>query len=183
MEKVGFTGTAALILLLIFPNNAFSQDSSMNFPGGSVPEILRRPAWGEAPRFPRDMVIGELGQGTAPYGAWTLANAFLSALLVRNPNNPAFSTVDANVTERSFAALNSINPFRYHIGGGRIEPDGTVSFLVRFLGREQWIAAELYLQLNGNDWTLDDFILEEARNLEDAVNPYPHNFTPYERFF
>jgi hypothetical protein len=92
-------------------------------------------------------------------------------------------SMNSRLVENFLFTLDTINPLKYHLGSGRTEPDGTVSFLVRFLGREQWIAGELYLRLEGDGWCLDDLVLEEGRNLEDGKNAYPYNFTPYERFF
>jgi hypothetical protein len=43
--------------------------------------------------------------------------------------------------------LDAINPQFYRLGSGREEPDGSGSFLVRFVGRGQGIIGELYIRL------------------------------------
>ena len=70
-----------------------------------------------------------------------------------------------------------------------MEADGSVSFLVRFLGSEESIAGELYLvkaeEPNSEiaRWQLDDFILEEKRELSEIRDSYRYDFSPYERFY
>jgi hypothetical protein len=167
---------------LVLPVCLFSQEIPDSF-GGTIPEALLMPLRGEVPRYPRDMVIGALGQGTVPDGAWGFANDFIYALMTRQTGNSILLSLNNRLVENFFFTLDTINPLKYHLGSGRMEPDGTFSFLVRFLGREQWIAGELYLRLEGNSWLFDDLILEEGRNLEEGKNAYPYNFSPYERFF
>jgi len=147
----------------------------------TIPEILRRPIRGEAPHYPRDRVIGALGQGTAPDGAWQYAGQLLSVIIAASPGG--LRAGDRDLAEKSIAALEDVEPGKYHIGGGRVEEDGSVSFLVRFLGREKWMAGELYLRFENEEWILDDLILEEGQNLEEGKNAYPYDFSPYERFF
>ncbi|MDR2072525.1 MAG: hypothetical protein LBP60_03725, partial [Spirochaetaceae bacterium] len=83
------------------------------------------------------------------------------------------------------------------IGGGRVESDGSVSFLIRFLGREKSITGELYLWQEENAanspggavepglrWKIDDILLEAPRNLaEGKYSPGGADTTLYERFF
>jgi hypothetical protein len=44
------------------------------------------------------------------------------------------------------SALNVVKPLFFRLGSGREEPDGSVSFLVRFAGREQGIIGELFIR-------------------------------------
>ena len=161
-----------------------SGDSASTAPSSAittVPDVLRRPLRGEAPRYPRDMIIGELGQGTAPDEAWQFALQLISSLLTSSRSISGIS--DAAFVERTYASLETVEPVKYHIGGGRTEEDGSVSFLVRFLGREKWMTGELYLRNDSSLWALDDFLLEEGRSFEEAKKSYPYDFSPYERFF
>ena len=42
--------------------------------------------------------------------------------------------------------LNTVSPRSFRLGGGREEPDGSFSFLVRFVGRDQGITGELFVR-------------------------------------
>jgi len=187
MRKVYF-----IYLLLILPSLSFSQTG-----GGFIPEELLRPARGEAPRYPIDTVIGELGQGRASASAYTFADVVVSALFSGRIDHPVLSPVSASMQQSYMSALETVNPGSYRIGGGREEADGAVSFMVRFIGRDYGITGELFIrfealqaesddesEINGN-WIFEDLILEEARNLEserkESLNRY--DFSPYERFF
>ena len=114
---------------------------------GSIPEELLRPRRDEAPRYPVDMIIGPLGQGSAPVEAYDTAKRAAEALLAGSMSAPILSTVNRVFLEGCLSALNGINPRLFRLGGGREEPDGSVSFLVRFAGREEGITGELYVRL------------------------------------
>lgn len=189
---------------LAFP--VFSQEAVDPFNAGPAPEFVRQPRQGETPRYPRDTVIGELGRGMAPEDAWLLARNVMDALVRGIKNAPALEGGGASLTERLFSKLETVNPEKYRLGGGRVEADGSVSFLVRFLGRDQGVAGELYLvqeapageSPDGDGeteesaaadagysapWRLDDLILEEAADLTGEQESYQYDFSPYERFY
>jgi hypothetical protein len=128
-------------------------------------------------------VLGPLGRGEAAEAAYTQARNFLAALLQENQETSALSDVDAAAVEALFKALEPIKPQKFRIGGGREEPDESVSFLVRFVGREQWITGELYLRLADTQWQVEELILEEPRDMSDGTDSYPYDYSPYERFF
>jgi len=107
---------------------------------------LLRPRRDEAPRYPIDTVIGTLGRGQAPQEAYDIAQNAAAAFLAGNMNASVFSPVNKVFVEGCMSMLNAINPQFYRIGSGREEPDGSVSFLVRFVGREQGITGELYVR-------------------------------------
>ncbi|MDR0602330.1 MAG: hypothetical protein LBG42_08105 [Treponema sp.] len=111
---------------------------------GTVPDSLRRPRRGEDPRYPEDMVIGELGMGKAPEEAWRFAGDLLSALIAQDRSG--LSSVDGLALDNLLGTLGEIDAAAFRLGSGREEPDGSVSFLVRFMGRDEWIAGELYLR-------------------------------------
>jgi hypothetical protein len=105
--------------------------------------------------------------------------------------------------------LESIAPNTYRIGGGREEPDGAISFLIRYIGRERSITGELFVRFvtrqitevvqreyeegeepetvtrTTGSWTFDDLILEDAKNREEEQKEtiQRFDFSPYERFF
>jgi hypothetical protein len=170
------------------PLFSFSQESvtipSMEFAErGVIPPILRQPRQGEILRYPRDTIIGELGRGQASEGAYNYAGNILSALLLENRASRFLSGRDNTFWDEVFANLTQISPRKYRLGGGREEIDGNTSFLFRFIGREQGIAGELYIRREGDNWILDDIILERARNLPNGKESYPYDFSPYERFW
>ena len=184
MTRLHFIGIILIISGLVFPAYIFSQNRAGDGSASmTIPESLRRPMRTEASRYPRDTIIGELGQGTAPERAWRYAREIAAALLGRNQNYSGISRGDNDILKEYFPVLGSFDPRRYHLGGGRTEVDGSVSFLVRFLGRDKWIAGEIYLKVEGNNWRLDDLVLEEVRSMEEGKSSYKYDFTPYERFF
>jgi len=186
MRKFGL-----ICLFLIIPVFTFSQS------GGFIPEELLRPGRGEAPRYPIDTVIGELGQGKASASAYAYANIIISALFTGRIDHPAFSSLSSSLQTSYMSALDAIGPRSFRIGGGREEADGAVSFMIRFIGREYGITGELFIRYvtreiqNGEEsetvgnWVFEELIMEEAKDLEseqqESVNRY--DFSPYERFF
>jgi hypothetical protein len=128
-----------LCTITIFPQDEMAQRSS-------IPEELLRPRRDEAPRYPIDTVIGTLGRGQAPREAYNLAKNAAAAFLAGNMNASVFSPVSKVFVESCMSMLNTINPQFYRLGSGREEPDGSVSFLVRFVGREQSITGELFVR-------------------------------------
>ncbi|MDR1319751.1 MAG: hypothetical protein LBJ90_09005 [Treponema sp.] len=128
------------------PGGTESAEDSADFSRGSIPEELLRPRRGEAPRYPVDTVIGALGQGEAPAEAYLFAREVLAALTAGNKDAPGLSAMNSVSLEGFLSLLETISPRSYRIGSGRGEPDGAVSFLVRFIGREQGIAGELFVR-------------------------------------
>jgi hypothetical protein len=140
------------------------------------------------------LVIGELGRGEAPQGAYGFARNLLNALSRGNKDAPVVADSLSVLDESVFEEISSLKPRTYRIGGGRTEPDGSVSFLVRFLGTEESIAGELFVRQAEQSgpgtpaereaaWFLDDLILEERRALVDIKDSYRYDFSPYERFY
>jgi hypothetical protein len=133
-------------LLFIFSTGiAFSQTDEL-LQRSSIPEELLRPRREESPRYPVDTVIGSIGQGKAPAEAYVLAKRIAAALLAGDINARVLSSVNKAFREGYMSALNAVNPRYFRLGSGREEPDGSVSFLVRFAGREQGITGELFVR-------------------------------------
>jgi hypothetical protein len=156
------------------------------FNQGAIPEALRQPQRGdENPRYPRDAIIGELGQGLASEEAYRYARNLLQGALSLNRESTLLAGASPSQLEELFAGLEPLGPQQCRLGGGREEADGSVSFLFRFIGRDMSMAGELYIRLNGKAWRLDDIIVEEARSLSEGglMNSYKFDFSPYERFF
>jgi hypothetical protein len=137
--KIRILAFAALFLLGM--TGIFSQEEQRY-----IPEELLRPRRGEAPRYPIDTVIGPLGRGQASAEAYQFARNVASALLAGNLNASVLSAVNKGFLENCMNHLQTVNPRFYRLGGGREEPDGSVSFLVRFVGRERGLMGELFVR-------------------------------------
>jgi len=182
-----------LLGLLLLSLGVFAQeeDSGWGKQDSTIPETLRRPDKSEALRYPKDLVIGDLGQGESPLEAYLFARELLSALVIGNRESPIISQNSFILNESMLDELKSIMPRNFHIGGGRIETDGSVSFMLRFLGSEDSISGELYLRRaesqteipENEKWILDDIVLEEKRAMTEIKDSYRYDFSPYERFF
>ncbi|MDR1507831.1 MAG: hypothetical protein LBI67_12085 [Treponema sp.] len=153
----------------------------------AFPVELQQPRYGEAPRFPADYWIGELGRGEAGEEAYQFARRAAGRLADGNGED---------LPEHAKQLLQSLADMEIRnarIGGGRTEADGSVSFMVRFLGREAVVTGEMFLrrsnQVSGENaemsaWYLDDLILDQRRPLnEGRFGPGSTDMTPYERFF
>jgi len=163
---------------------AFSQDSDGQA-RGSIPETLIRPHRGESARYPIDTVIGEMGRGQASEAAYDFAVSICEGLLSGDMRHASISSISPAERERYLSALEIITPVNYRIGGGREEADGAVSFLVRFIGKEQGTSGELYIRSRSGRWVFEELILDEPRNrdVEQQESIYRYDFNPYERFF
>jgi hypothetical protein len=137
-------------LFLLGTGGVFSQESNAEdelSQRGSIPQELLRPRReGESPRYPVDTVIGPLGQGRASEEAYRFARRIATALLDGNLSSPALSSANKVFVENCINALNAVNPRFFRLGSGREEPDGAVSFLIRFVGREEGIMGELFVR-------------------------------------
>jgi len=179
--------TACFFLALcLIAGNLVSQDVGDT----TVPEALRRPERGEAPRYPKDLVIGDLGQGEVSEGAYNYARNILTALTAGNRNAQILANSGFSFTESMFDSIRSIRPRDSRLGGGRYEPDGCVSFLLRIIGPSESITGELFVRqadaldsTGAGRWLLDDLILEGKRTLTNIRDSYRYDFSPYERFY
>lgn len=176
-------GLSALCLLAAWGLFAQTPGNDRDLGAALIPEVVLRPGTGEAPRYPRDVVIGELGQGNAPGAAYEHARRLLSALLHDNRDSVYLTGLGAGEAKKLAQDIGAIQARKFRIGGGREEADGSISFLVRFIGREQGIAGELYLRQEGEAWLCDDLLIEESRTIPEQGNPYTYDFSPYERFY
>jgi len=168
---------------------------------GSIPEDLIRPNRAEAPRYPVDTVIGELGKGEASDAAFSFARTLAEGFISGDLSHSGLVSVNADLREDYLSVLEMIEPGSYRLGGGREEADGSFSFLVRFIGREQGITSELFVRYvtkrteeiiddevivrTTGEWLFDDLILEEAKSREEEHKEslQRFDFSPYERFF
>jgi len=128
----------------LFPQNESARQDTES--DSSIPDELKRPRRDESPRYPIDTVIGELGKGRASSEAYEFAGKVASALLAGTSDASVLASVNKVFLESCMSTLSEVNPRLYRLGSGREEPDGAVSFLVRFAGREQGITGELFIR-------------------------------------
>lgn len=164
---------------------------SQNYANHAVPNSLRRPERGEVPRYPADLVIGDLSRGEASESAYSFARSILLALVNKRRDSSAFGN-SSNLYESVFTEVENLGPRTFRLGGGKAEPDGCTSFLIRFISQEESITGELFIrraeasELEASEtgrWLLDDIILETKRTLSEIRDSYRYNFSPYERFY
>jgi hypothetical protein len=185
-------------LRLVSQNGAGEQGGVQRPDRGSIPEELLRPRRGELPRYPEDTVIGELGRAGASTDAYSFAKLVASGLLSGQMEHSGIDSINAGLRENYLALLELISPQSCRIGGGREEADGAVSFLIRFIGKDQGIMGELFIRLQDQQnqggesgtratrkWVFDELILEEAKSkdAEQKETSQRFDFSPYERFF
>ena len=151
----------------------------------TVPQTIRMPQRGEAPRHPHDVIIGALGRGDAVAGAYTFAQNFLNAVISADRESPIFSGVRPSLIQDIFSTLATVAPQRFRIGSGREEVDGSTSFIVRFIGRETWVTGELYVRFDEESgaWGLDDLILDDPHDPSSDEGRQRYDFSPFERIF
>jgi len=186
--------------ICVFLNLAVFSQAQDQLYRGSIPEELLRPKRGEAPCFPVDTVIGELGQGKASGAAYTFAKSIAAGLVSANMSHSGLAGINAESRENYLVSLENVNPRSYRLGGGREEADGAVSFMIRLIGKESGITGELFIRYvtrqtqpkneeegirTTGSWKFEDLILEEARSREDEQRETSQrfDFSPYERFF
>jgi hypothetical protein len=148
-----------------------------------VSEQIRRPRQGESPRYPEDSIIGELGQGEAPVESYRFVQELLQELLPKESRQEFVSNLPIDNTEGIINILQEIDPENVRIGGGREEADGSISFLLRFIGTNSWSGGEIYVSRSENTWIVEDLILDEPGEQNKTNGQYRFNFPPYERFF
>ncbi|MCL2373941.1 MAG: hypothetical protein FWC65_01695 [Treponema sp.] len=176
---------AAFLLPGAFSRGIFAgeAESAALLHARTIPDALRMPQWGEPPRLPHDLVLGELGRGQAPEAAYHFARSLITALAAGNADAPALAGSPPALIQGHIYEIGIIEPRSFRIGGGRIEIDGNVSFLARFIGGEESITGELFISEESGGWLLDELILEERRSLAEIRDSHRFIFSPYERFF
>ena len=152
---------------------------------GSIPESLFRPSRGEAPHYPADIIIGDLGRGNASAAAFSFANSVAAGLVSGQAAHPALASINSTSRDNYLSSLRVIAPENFRVGSGRAEADGTVSFLVRFIGRDWGITGEMYIRFVSENWVLEELLLEEpvSRSMEHLRATNRFDFNSYERFF
>ncbi len=152
-------------------------------PESVVPESIRRPRQGEALRYPHDAIIGALGAGDASFESYRFAQRTLRNLLQDGTREEMVSNLPPEEIEQIAGIMQELNPREVRIGGGRNEADGSISFLLRFIGTDTWSGGEIYIRRENDTWNLESLILDNTREMSESGSPYRFDFPPYERFF
>ena len=210
-QKVLCAGIVIFFCILLAAQTSMRIEELRAGETASLPLELLRPRYGEEPRFPQDYVIGRLGRCDAPEESYQYARRLTAGLAGGNgkTNGVIFPEHKRLSVLQGIAGLGTRS---WRVGGGRVEPDGSISFLIRFLGREKSITGELYLrrpepagtqgiaeETAGSEktaereesaehedaaWRVDDILLEPPRGLvEGKYSPGGSDMIPYERFF
>jgi hypothetical protein len=160
----------------------FAQNSADSF-NGVVPEILRRPNRESEYIYPADAVIGQLGDSSAPAGADAYARNILRDLMRRGGDSEILKDISPALLTEAMTKLAETEPRKARLSGGQEEIDGSVSFLFRFMGRENELSGELYIRLEDGKWKPEDIILNDPKELSRANEEFNAVYTPYERFY
>ncbi|MDR3356233.1 MAG: hypothetical protein LBO04_03495 [Spirochaetaceae bacterium] len=169
--------------LLLAANPVFAQSGETSPSNGVVPEALMRPGRETEWVYPVDAVIGQLGGGEASIAANAYARAVLRDLMRQNDKAESLQVLGPGLLGEAMTKVSEVGPRKVRTGGGRDEPDGSVSFLFRFIGSEKELSGELYIREDSGAWKLEDIIFEDPQNLSVGSDSVNSPFTPYERFY
>ncbi|MDR0637840.1 MAG: hypothetical protein LBG27_02880 [Spirochaetaceae bacterium] len=169
-----------LAVLVMGESAGFSQESDSI----SIPDAIKRPSRTNTPRYPHDMVIGDLGQGELSQADMDYASSVLRALLQGREQSPLFSTLNESAAEELVGEVRKIRANKFRIGGGKEIVDGAGSFLFRFIGRDGQVGGAMYFVRGESGYVLDDIILEAIpQDLLNGDKDPMSDIFPYERFY
>lgn len=169
--------------LLLVTALSFAQNGEDVSFGGVVPEILLRPTRETEWVYPVDAVIGPLGGGEVSDAANAYARGVLRDLMRQNSEAKTLKDLAPDLLKEAMTKLGEAEPRKVRSGGGREEPDGSVSFLFRFIGSEKELSGELYIRDVAGAWKTEDIIFEPPKNISSGSDSVNSTFTPYERFY
>jgi hypothetical protein len=176
VNKAGFL----LVALLAGGTAGFSQDDG----SVTIPDAIRRPSRTETPRYPRDSVIGDLGQGELPQEDLNYVSNVLRALMQGREQSPLLLPLNEGMSREFIDKLQAIRAYKFRVGGGKKIVDGAGSFLFRYIGRDGQLGGAMYFVRDEDGYTLDDIILEEIPpNVLDGEKDRLSDLFPYERFY
>jgi hypothetical protein len=172
-----------LPILLLVAALSFAQNGADTSFGGVIPEILVRPTRETEWVYPVDTVIGPLGDGEVSGAANTYARGVLRDLMRQNDKANTLEGLGPDLLNEAMTKVGEAEPRKVRLGGGREEPDGSVSFLFRFIGSEKELSGELYIREVAGAWKTEDIIFENPQNISSGSDSVNSTFTPYERFY
>ena len=144
-QKILIFTIVILFCFLLVAQTANSNRAENPMGVSALPPELLRPRYGESPHFPQDYVIGTLGRCDASEESYRYARLIVAGLAAGNGKAEGVVFPE----QKRLSVLKSISGLgtrSWRVGGGRVEPDGSVSYLIRFLGRENSVTGELYLR-------------------------------------
>jgi hypothetical protein len=149
-----------------------------------APEDARRPVFVEKSLYPRDISIGELGQGALPESCYNYARSVLRMFIAGKEDKKITDALPAASVASVRKKIADINPEIVRVGSGEKTADGANSFEFRFIGKNGELVGAIYLSLVGDSWAVEDIIPEEPRKLDDSMkNDNPYLWQPYNRFY
>jgi hypothetical protein len=172
-----------LALLVFSAPPSYGQAGEGGQFSGVIPEFLIRPVRLRELNYPKDAVIGQLGSGEAGAGANSYARTVLRELMRQNKAAASLSPLGPDLIDAVMKKLSGVEPRKFRMGGGQEEIDGSVSFLFRFMGREEETAGELYIRADGANWITEDIIMGDTKALSRNSDAFTFEYLPYERFY
>lgn len=183
-KKSGAAKKSFFVFALFF-FAAFFLSAQAESQGGIVPESIRRPDFNVDPVYPRDVSIGALGRGSAQPEAYNYSRRVLTDLWQAKKTSELLTTIPSKIVDNIVITIEKTAPGKFRVGGGKEGVDGSVSFVFRFIGREEELSGAIYLrEQKDGTWKLEDIIFDEPRGLEEAKqNDNPYLWLPYDRFY
>jgi hypothetical protein len=158
-EKPVPPAPAAPIKMPRFAMKTIATDDRPVKRGSSADPFL--PTGSETIRLPQDFVIGKIGDEGVEPNAYRFAVDFLSSV-AKSEEVMRFYTERGRQEAKSIAPLLApLLPASVRVGGGSVEGEGGVSFLVRFVGKDHSVSGELHLVRSSSVWLVDELILDE----------------------
>jgi hypothetical protein len=105
----------------------------------------------------------------------------MNSLLAQQSDAKNYPGLGQEEIETALQQLKDISARKYRLGGGKEEPDGSYSYLFRYLGSPGEAGGELYLRKNeANVWQIDDLFIEP---LTTPPEERTYGISPYVRFY
>jgi hypothetical protein len=150
--------------------------------GGVAPDSVRRPEHLSNPLYPRDVSIGELGQGDASSVCYSYAKSALRELEQSNKSDKFFKLLPQAEIDGVVKKVSDVAPVRSRLGGGKEGVDGDFSFLFRFIGLQDELTGVIYLRNDEGAWKITDIITDDPRAILEATAS-EQGWPPYDRFY
>lgn len=148
----------------------------------AIPNSRKIPLGQEEPRWPSDFLIGLLeSEGTAP-DLRAAATDIAQGLVKGSGTELILAQVQASERRAITATLAEVSPESARIASVEPRENGEYAALVRFMGKERAVCAELFLARQEGAWTLQDIYFDEVVSI---IGEGVAQFDPfsYKKFF